>query len=88
MSAICSELIGMDATNQRLIDRNDDRSGMVLRNKARFGCECDPCCFDGSIARFSKCVERCTLYRYLGGVNSCILPTPIVNILNGGGGMR
>ena len=24
------------------------------------------------------------LYRYLGGVNACVLPTPMMNILNGG----
>ena len=24
------------------------------------------------------------LYRYIGGVNACILPTPMMNILNGG----
>ena len=35
-------------------------------------------------ARASALALRLPLYRYLGGVNACILPTPMMNILNGG----
>ncbi len=35
-------------------------------------------------ARASAAALKLPLYRYLGGVNACILPTPMMNILNGG----
>ena len=34
--------------------------------------------------RASAAALKMPLYRYLGGVNACILPTPMMNILNGG----
>ncbi|MCX7944688.1 MAG: phosphopyruvate hydratase [Deltaproteobacteria bacterium] len=37
-----------------------------------------------AVARASACALGIPLYRYLGGVNSFILPTPFMNILNGG----
>jgi len=35
-------------------------------------------------ARASANALKIPLYRYLGGVNACLLPTPMMNILNGG----
>jgi enolase len=35
-------------------------------------------------ARASATALKLPLYRYLGGVNACLLPTPMMNILNGG----
>jgi enolase len=35
-------------------------------------------------ARASAKALKLPLYRYLGGVNACLLPTPMMNILNGG----
>jgi enolase len=35
-------------------------------------------------ARASAKALKMPLYRYLGGVNACLLPTPMMNILNGG----
>jgi len=35
-------------------------------------------------ARAAAASERTPLYRYLGGVGACILPVPLMNILNGG----
>lgn len=35
-------------------------------------------------ARASALSLRMSLYRYLGGVNACVLPTPMLNIINGG----
>src|SRR4029077_19722686 len=35
-------------------------------------------------ARAAATSERTPLYRYLGGVGACILPVPLMNILNGG----
>ena len=37
-----------------------------------------------AIAKAAATVARMPLYRYLGGVNANILPTPMINILNGG----
>jgi enolase len=36
------------------------------------------------VARASAISQQTPLYRYLGGVNACLLPTPMMNILNGG----
>ena len=35
-------------------------------------------------ARAAAAAQRTPLYRYLGGVGACILPVPMMNILNGG----
>jgi enolase len=37
-----------------------------------------------AVARASAKALKLPLYRYLGGVNACLLPTPMMNILNGG----
>jgi len=81
-SVIAPELAGMDATNQRLIDAT-----MIsldgTENKGKLGAN--------AILSVSMACARAAaeslgvpLYRYLGGVNACVLPTPMMNILNGG----
>jgi enolase len=81
-SVIAPELAGMDASNQRLIDAT-----MIsldgTENKGKLGAN--------AILAVSMACARATaeslgvpLYRYLGGVNACVLPTPMMNILNGG----
>jgi enolase len=37
-----------------------------------------------AVARASAVSQQTPLYRYLGGVNACLLPVPMMNILNGG----
>ena len=37
-----------------------------------------------AVARAAAASQRTPLYRYLGGVNACLLPVPMMNILNGG----
>src|SRR4029434_7640028 len=37
-----------------------------------------------AVARASAEALKLPLYRYLGGVNACLLPPPMMNILNGG----
>jgi enolase len=37
-----------------------------------------------AVARAAASAQMTPLYRYLGGVNACILPVPMMNILNGG----
>ncbi len=81
-SIIAPELAGMDATNQRLIDAT-----MIsldgTENKGKLGA-------NAILAVSMACARAAAeslgvpLYRYLGGVNACVLPTPMMNILNGG----
>ena len=79
---IAPELGGMDAANQRLIDAT-----MIsldgTENKSRLGANAI-LAVSMACARASALALKMPLYRYLGGVNACILPTPMMNILNGG----
>ncbi|MBS1815633.1 MAG: phosphopyruvate hydratase [Acidobacteria bacterium] len=81
-SAIAPELAGMDATNQRLIDA----TMLALDgtdNKGRLGANAI-LAVSMAVARASASALKLPLYRYLGGVNACVLPTPMMNIMNGG----
>ena len=81
-SIIAPELAGMDASNQRLIDA----TMLALdgtENKGRLGANAI-LAVSMACARASAEALGIPLYRYLGGVNACILPTPMMNILNGG----
>ena len=81
-SAIAPELAGMDATNQRLIDAT-----MIAldgtENKGKLGANAI-LAVSMACARAAADSLGVPLYRYLGGVNACVLPTPMMNILNGG----
>ena len=81
-SVIAPELIGMDASNQKLIDVT-----MIAldgtENKGKLGANAI-LAVSMACARASAESLGLPLYRYLGGVNACILPTPMMNILNGG----
>ncbi len=81
-SILAPELAGMDAANQRLIDAT-----MIAidgtANKSSLGANAI-LAVSMACARASALALRLPLYRYLGGVNACILPTPMMNILNGG----
>jgi enolase len=76
------ELTGMDASNQRLIDAT-----MIsidgTENKSKLGANAI-LAVSMAVARASSEALKLPLYRYLGGVNACLLPTPMMNILNGG----
>jgi enolase len=81
-SILAPELAGMDASNQRLIDATMlaiDGSD----NKSRLGANAI-LAVSMAVARASAAALKLPLYRYLGGVNACLLPTPMMNILNGG----
>lgn len=80
--AIAEELIGVDGSDQRLVD------GLMLEldetdNKANLGANA---ILGVSLATARAAAEstELTLYSYLGGVNACRLPVPMMNILNGG----
>jgi enolase len=81
-SILAPELTGMDAGNQRLIDAT-----MIsldgTENKGRIGANAI-LAVSMACARASAAAVKLPLYRYLGGVNACILPTPMMNIINGG----
>lgn len=79
---IANELGGMDATQQRLID------GLMIEldgteNKKRLGANA---ILGVSMATAKAAAESCglPLYRYIGGTNARVLPTPMMNIINGG----
>jgi enolase len=79
---IAEEIVGLDALEQRAID------GVLIEidgtpNKGELGAN--------AILGVSLAVARAAadevglpLYRYLGGPNARVLPTPMMNILNGG----
>ncbi len=76
------ELEGMDAANQRLIDQT-----MIALdgtpNKGKLGANAILAVSMAAARAVAQTLEV-PLYRYLGGVNSSILPTPMLNVLNGG----
>ncbi len=79
---ICNELTGLDATDQRMIDMlMIDLDG--TENKSRLGANA---ILGVSLAVSKAAAEACSmpLYRYIGGANARVLPTPMMNIINGG----
>jgi enolase len=79
---IAPALIGENAFQQRTIDRimiNLDGSA----NKGRLGANAI-LGVSMAVARAAAAALGMPLYRYLGGTNACILPVPMMNILNGG----
>ena len=81
-SILAPELTGMDAANQRLLDAT-----MIALdgtdNKGRLGANAI-LAVSMAAARASANALKIPLYRYLGGANASVLPTPMMNILNGG----
>nr|WP_321362063.1 phosphopyruvate hydratase [uncultured Hyphomonas sp.] len=79
---ICNELTGLDATEQRMLDMlMIDLDG--TDNKSRLGANA---ILGVSLAVAKAAAEYSTmpLYRYIGGPNARVLPTPMMNIINGG----
>jgi len=75
-------LIGLDASSQREVD-----DAMVTLdgtpNKSKMGANAI-LSVSMACARAAANALNLPLYRYLGGVNACVLPTPMMNIINGG----
>lgn len=81
-SFIGPELEGMDAIYQQEIDRiMIELDG--TKNKSKMGANAI-LGISLSVARAAAAALELPLYRYLGGVNAHILPSPMMNILNGG----
>ncbi|HEY1270492.1 MAG TPA: phosphopyruvate hydratase [Terriglobales bacterium] len=79
---IAEALANMDASDQRALDaRMIDLDGTP--NKARLGANA---ILAVSMAAARACANefKVPLYRYLGGAGANVLPTPMMNILNGG----
>ena len=79
---LAPELEGFDSANQRLLDHTMIQLDGTS-NKSKLGAN--------AILAVSMAASRAVaqtleipLYRYLGGANACILPTPMMNVLNGG----
>ena len=81
-SAIRAAVTGLDATDQRALD-----AAMLALdgtpNKAKLGANA-VLAVSMAAARAAASSHRLPLYRYLGGVNACVLPVPCMNVLNGG----
>ena len=79
---IAEELVGMDVTEQQLLD-----AAMIeldgTPNKSRLGANAIP----GVSLAAAKAAADYTaqpLYRYVGGTSARVLPVPMMNIINGG----
>jgi enolase 1/2/3 len=79
---IFETLAGMDAEDQIALDRT-----MIALdgtpNKARLGANA----ILGVSLAAGKAAAECAgipLYRYVGGVHACLLPVPLMNVINGG----
>ena len=81
-TVIAPELEGFDASNQRLLDQT-----MIAldgtANKSKLGANAI-LAVSMAAARAAAQTLEMPLYRYLGGANASILPTPMMNVLNGG----
>ena len=79
---IAPALLGMDATRQADVDRK-----MIALdgtpNKGNLGANAI-LAVSMATARAAAQSQMTPLYRYLGGVNACLLPVPMMNIINGG----
>jgi len=81
-SQIAQRIIGLDASDQRLIDQEMlDLDGTP--NKANLGANAI-LGVSLAVANAAAASADLPLYRYVGGPNAHLLPVPMMNILNGG----
>lgn len=81
-SIIAPELLGYDATEQVVLDKAlIELDGTP--NKAKLGANAI-LGVSLAVAKAASAELGLPLYQYLGGVNGKLLPTPMMNILNGG----
>ncbi len=81
-TSIQKALVGMDASAQTNVD-----AAMIsldgTANKSKLGANA-MLAVSLATARAAANSHQMPLYRYLGGVNACLLPVPLMNIINGG----
>jgi enolase len=81
-NAIAEEVVGLDALDQRAIDRvMIELDGTP--NKGNLGANAI-LGVSLAVARAAASASGLPLYKYLGGPNARVLPVPMMNILNGG----
>ncbi|MGK7943609.1 MAG: phosphopyruvate hydratase [Microcystaceae cyanobacterium] len=79
---IAPELVGMNVTEQRLIDKTMlEVDGTP--NKAKLGANAI-LAVSLAVAKAAANYLEMPLYRYLGGTNASLLPVPCMNVINGG----
>jgi len=79
---ICEAILGLDATEQSLIDRTlIDLDG--TENKGRLGANAI-LAVSCAVAKAGAEQSALPLYRYLGGAGQMQLPVPLMNVINGG----
>lgn len=79
---IAPEIRGMDAARQEQIDRRMiELDG--TENKSRLGANAI-LAVSIACAKAQAAEKSLPLYKYIGGEDKCLLPVPLINILNGG----
>jgi enolase len=82
LDEIAPELVGFDATEQRLVDQTlMDLDGTP--DKSRLGANAI-LGVSLAVAKAAAQSSRLPLFRYVGGPSAHLLPVPMMNILNGG----
>jgi enolase len=79
---IAPAIVGMDATDQRLIDKT-----MIELDGTPTKCNLGANAILGvslAVAKAAAAELQIPLYRYIGGTNTYVLPVPMMNIINGG----
>ncbi len=79
---IAPAILGMNATDQKLIDT------IMLRldgtpNKGKLGANAI-LGVSLAVAKAAADALGLSLFRYIGGTNACVLPVPMMNVINGG----
>jgi enolase len=82
LDTIGPEIVGYDASEQRLIDQ-ELRDLDATPDKSRLGANAI-LGVSLAVAKAAAASAELPLFRYLGGPNAYLLPVPMLNILNGG----
>ncbi|MEJ8839133.1 phosphopyruvate hydratase [Ramlibacter sp. AN1133] len=79
---ISESVLGLDASEQNFLDKTlIDLDG--TENKSRLGAN-SMLAVSMAVARAAAEESGLPLYRYFGGMNGCLLPVPMMNVVNGG----
>jgi enolase len=79
---ISESVLGLDASEQNFLDKTlIDLDG--TDNKSRLGANA-MLAVSMAVARAAAEESGLPLYRYFGGMNGCLLPVPMMNVVNGG----
>jgi enolase len=82
MDDIAPEIIGLEASEQRILDQTL-RDLDATPDKSKYGANA-LLGISLAVAKAAASSADLTLFRYLGGPNAHLLPVPMMNILNGG----